>query len=376
MLLTVIYIILNTSIASLSTIALHLNWSNQRTAFHETAFFVLGSFIIYSSGSLLVWYIFPLRDYYTLAFPFPLLLGPILYFLSDGYINKRPRKKDWIHVLPFLGSLSFYISFVLYADFRNEYGTMYYSLLYTLTLISLIGYGVKSTLIWSKSLQKPASFLFVREGRIISLFLLLWVALFLIPTVLVTNAYIDTQGVVHIVLYLLILFIGWRVYLSIYRQINPSPTRQSSPILLPILNHSINHSNEVQEDGDSPITEAQKREYAQRIQLFIQTKGFVDPDINRDKFIEITNIPSAHLYYFLPHYYDKSFSAFINKLRVDYAAQELSKSDFSATVDDLGAACGFQSRASFYRNFTTEFGCSPLEYRANHIHPHHAKVSF
>src|SRR5690606_16648240 len=97
-----------------------------------------------------------------------------------------------------------------------------------------------------------------------------------------------------------------------------------------------------EEEEETPKTEAyilttrKQREYEQGMQRFIRSKGFTNPDIDRQTFVAITKISSKHLHHFLQDQYGKSFAAVINKLRVEYAAQELRKSDFVKNIDDWG----------------------------------------
>ncbi|WP_400261973.1 helix-turn-helix domain-containing protein [Sphingobacterium sp. SG20118] len=64
----------------------------------------------------------------------------------------------------------------------------------------------------------------------------------------------------------------------------------------------------------------------------------------------------------------QTLMGFINQLRLVYASRLLSQEEFVYTIDDLSFICGFNSRASFYRNFITEFGCSPHQYRTTVQH--------
>ena len=365
LLLTFVCIILNVLIVGLSAITLHLRGVYRTSTYDKVVIYVLSIFILYSATSLLSWYLFPLRDYYSVAFPFGLTLGPILYMLTKGFLNDKSIKGDWIHLLPFMLSLPLYGFFVFHTDFRHNHSNSYFGYLYATTFVSLIGYGSYALLLWRKARQEWSPLLFLRETRTFILFLALWAALFFTPIVLTADFYLDLKGAIHIFLCLGVLFVGWKLYLSTYRRLHGTANAEQ---MKPAILYSLSQGEEETIKMESlDITATQRREYEQGIQRFIRSKGFINPDINRQIFIEITKIPSKHLPYFLHSKYGKSFSAFINKLRVEYAAQELSKSDFVKNIDDLGEACGFRSRASFYRNFTTEIGCSPLEYRANNL---------
>ncbi|NGM62986.1 helix-turn-helix transcriptional regulator [Sphingobacterium sp. SGG-5] len=350
----------------MSAVTLHLRWSYQHSIYDKIVVYILSGFATYSAASLLFWYLFPLKDYYSLAFPFGLTMGPILLFLMKGSLNDESVKGDWIHLLPFILSLPFYGFFISHSDFRHDHSDGYFGYMYATTFASMIGYGSYSLLLWHKAgkTKKSPSLLFLREARGFVLFLALWAALFFTPIALTTDFYLELQSAIHVLLCLCTLFIGWKLYMSTYRRVRSNVGHRT------LTADSIFPKGEEEE---TPKTEAytlttrKRREYEQGMQRFIRSKGFINPEIDRQAFVAITKISPKHLHHFLQDQYGKSFSAVINKLRVEYAAQELRKSDFVKNIDDLGEACGFRSRASFYRNFTTEIGCSPLEYRANNL---------
>src|SRR5690606_20795502 len=116
--LTFVYVILNVLVISMSAVTLHLRWSYQHSIYDKIVVYVLSGFATYSAASLLFWYLFPLKDYYSLAFPFGLTLGPILLFLMKGSLNDESVKGDWIHLLPCILSLPFYVFFISHSDFR------------------------------------------------------------------------------------------------------------------------------------------------------------------------------------------------------------------------------------------------------------------
>ncbi|MBL1409058.1 helix-turn-helix transcriptional regulator [Sphingobacterium faecale] len=112
-----------------------------------------------------------------------------------------------------------------------------------------------------------------------------------------------------------------------------------------------------------PLTKEQKACYRNRIELFIQTLAYLDSDLNKDKFSTQLEIPVQHIAPFLRQEFGKGFNGFINQLRLNYAIRQLKNQELMYTIEDLSMVCGFSSRASFYRNFQAEFGCSPHQYR-------------
>lgn len=75
--------------------------------------------------------------------------------------------------------------------------------------------------------------------------------------------------------------------------------------------------------------------------------------------------------YVLSKYFNEvlseGFLRSINAMRVSYACELLEEEDMVYTMEELAVLCGFNSRASFYRNFGHYEDCTPLEYRERFI---------
>ena len=362
---TISYITLNVLTAVLSIVGLTLQRPRRTPIFNRVSIYVLSILGMYSVISLLFCGVFHTLDYYALAFPFCLLLGPAFYLLSLARRGEKTDKMIFLHLIPFILSLPFYVVFITNDNFRYQYYASYYWIIYLFAFFSVVGYCTWSVLLWSERIGTRSYALLQREGLAMILFLLAC------STLLVTSSkiwrgsfYVDMQEIAHTFFYLITLFLAWELSVRVW--VNRGVLSYRGAYHSAKIYPSVESTEEDKPDNDG-FTSEQKHEYKRSVELFIQKKGFADPKLNRDKFIEKTKIPSRHLGSFLHNTYGKGFSAFINKLRVDYVAEELGKSDFEGTIDDLGLACGFRSRASFYRNFTAEFGCSPLEYRTNNL---------
>lgn len=57
----------------------------------------------------------------------------------------------------------------------------------------------------------------------------------------------------------------------------------------------------------------------------------------------------------------------LNRIRLQKAKHHLKY--HSASVEDIGRMCGFESPSYFGKRFREAYGCTPLEYRKNYIHP-------
>ncbi len=57
-------------------------------------------------------------------------------------------------------------------------------------------------------------------------------------------------------------------------------------------------------------------------------------------------------------------SAYVNKMRMEYAALMLAGSDLS--INEIAGACGIENLSHFYRVFQRQYGTTPRRYRLNH----------
>lgn len=115
-----------------------------------------------------------------------------------------------------------------------------------------------------------------------------------------------------------------------------------------------------------PIMAEQEAVYRTKVEQFIQSLAYLVCELNKKKFSAQLDIPLPHVAPFLKHEFGRGFNGFINQLRLNYAAKQLKGEELIYTIEDLSVICGFSSRASFYRNFQSEFGCSPHQFRLEH----------
>ncbi len=57
-------------------------------------------------------------------------------------------------------------------------------------------------------------------------------------------------------------------------------------------------------------------------------------------------------------------SAYVNKIRMEYAALMLAGSDLS--INDISSECGIENLSHFYRVFQRQYGTTPRQYRVHH----------
>ena len=105
--------------------------------------------------------------------------------------------------------------------------------------------------------------------------------------------------------------------------------------------------------------------------LFEQIKGkiidqkfFLDNTFSRKTLMDEFNIPANKFAGLFRQYTGKTFSEYINDLRIEYVAELLLSGKY-ASVEELLKECTFISSTSLYRLFTKKYGMTPLKFLRN-----------
>ena len=80
-----------------------------------------------------------------------------------------------------------------------------------------------------------------------------------------------------------------------------------------------------------------------------------------DKMIELSGRSREHVSRSVKKYFNLSVSEYINKLRLNYAANLLLNSNMS--IIDISFACGFQNLGYFYRTFKEQYDLTPANFK-------------
>lgn len=87
-------------------------------------------------------------------------------------------------------------------------------------------------------------------------------------------------------------------------------------------------------------------------------KNFIE---GKKRFFELCGVTREHATRCLKRYYDITPSAYVNDLRLSYAANLFRTSDWNAT--DICYECGFQNLSWFYDAFMRKYAMTPAKYR-------------
>lgn len=118
-------------------------------------------------------------------------------------------------------------------------------------------------------------------------------------------------------------------------------------------------SSSKEEDSDNP----QKQLYLKIEEHLEQTKDFKNSNLSRETLALKIGTNGRYLIEAIRYGSNKTFTDYINDLRLDYAANKLTENR-TEPVEHILIESGFSSRATFNRLFKNKFGMTPKELRA------------
>ncbi|KKO89233.1 hypothetical protein AAW12_24295 [Sphingobacterium sp. Ag1] len=317
--------------------------------------------MLHQTSILMVNYLFTDELYLVLSLPFGLLYGPAILLLIGGLKRDRSLKKSVVHFLPFLfGLLLFLIvgtrrSILFDFEVENSLSVHFFSLLHF--------FGYVTYIVFRDDMKVANYILGLLKKNSYKVYIYATLFMFLIAELFVMVE-LRSRSEIHELFvqtfYLAFFSLLVKLYLISHRIINIDRGYiGESRIENEFPGVQINCEVEF-----SRISNLRERElsYKRRLEWFIEDRVYLDTELNKEKFCKQIGIPMNDVSPFLKKEFGKGFNSFINQLRVNYAAQQLAASQLTSTVDDLSFVCGFNSRASFYRSFQFEFGCTPIQY--------------
>ncbi|PWJ42674.1 helix-turn-helix domain-containing protein [Sediminitomix flava] len=100
---------------------------------------------------------------------------------------------------------------------------------------------------------------------------------------------------------------------------------------------------------------------------FIENEMFLAPDMTLEKMANQLNVSKHTLSQFLNENMDKSFSNYVNELRVEKAKERLLTIN-NYTIEGIAYECGFNSKSTFYTAFKKVVGLTPAQFRKENSH--------
>ncbi|MBE8722082.1 AraC family transcriptional regulator [Sphingobacterium pedocola] len=292
--------------------------------------------------------------------PFGLLYGPLLFFAYRTAHNDMLSLKTIIwHAFPFIIGLLAYSCFLAFYQFRMAYDRPYFAILYGLMALSWLIYPI--VVVLSDNRRHTDSKWIYRYAIVILLIL----AAFMLPLVITgtVKGHRATSSTSGFVIFLS-MFLG--VCLAYFYQLYQlTGTRRATSKA----NIQIEKPKPLLENDVTAITvdTTKFQKYYGRIETYLRHERYLNTEFKISGMLRELRLPKPVVVAFFADEYGATVKQAINSLRVKKACELLEMEFLENSMEELAMKCGFNSRASFYRNFNQEKACTPLEYRDNHL---------
>lgn len=350
--------LLYVAIFSVSFLAIHLGFiQKERSAMNTLLIVFLFVAILNMGHAYLFREVFSGYRYVDLGSPFGLIYGPLLFFGYRISHGRRIRNGEYIvHLSAFAIGFVAYVFFLINSNFREAYADSYYTALYTTIVISWSVYPI--ILILKGSKDTAVSSTIYRYAMII----LIVLASFFLPLIVLRAGQhiVQDMPAARLVTLIAMLLAVLTVYFYLLNRlvefsrvvaVHSSKIKQLPPLVI----ERIEPSREI------PLP------FFNKIKEYLTKDRYLNPAFKLETMSKDLSIPKHIISQYFQQVYEDSFVRTVNSWRIAYACQLLLKADVDFNVENLAFACGFSSRASFYRNFSQEKDCTPLAYREKYI---------
>ncbi len=264
-----------------------------------------------------------------------LLIGPFLYLYLKSY-SKNETSKWKLHILPFLVGITVLGIAYPYTEHSAIWSRYIVKGIYIQWLIYIILSFKFVKPIFKRLFQKKAKLTSI-DSWLLSVFMgisLIWLAY----NIGSYTSYIVGALSFSFVFYLIIL-------LFIFRN-----KRNTS-----FFEEREKYENKV---IDNRIIE----QIAAKITIVSDKELYLNPNLTLSNVAKVMSVSKHILSQFLNDHLDKSFTLFINELRIEKAKELLLLSN-SYTIEAIGYESGFNSKSTFHTTFKKITGQTPLEYQ-------------
>lgn len=304
--------------------------------------------------------LFALPRYIDTAFPFGLAYSPLFYFaLKISYGKTLSVKKDFWHLVPFC--LALIVTFFLFSspNFRAQYYRSYIIALYTAIPLSFLGYMLFALFRHNSTRQ---SVLYNNVYRVFgaSIIILLCMGLFFLVSTFTRIIPQQLSSKILPVAFIYLAIAGQ--VLSIFHYQIKTLTKTTFPKNAIIPEKAVEETTATRYQK-SLVSDDMLDTYETKLEKLIQQKMYRDPDLSLEEVARKIGAPRHHITQMFNIRKGKSFNQYINSHRIAHACSLLRANPQWGTIDELAYECGFNSKASFNRNFKNIVGKTPSEYR-------------
>ncbi|MFD2553610.1 helix-turn-helix domain-containing protein [Sphingobacterium tabacisoli] len=357
----VVFLYASIFVIALQALLLSFGIQNRNTIDNILSVFLI-QMLVDVSFMFLFTEVFPGMEYVSTAAPFGLTFGPFLFWIYRILEGKEvSRGKLWLHFIPFLLGVIGYVVFLCSPLFRSSYTIGYYTVLYGAMCASWVLYPI--FVLTAKKGPENINLGVFKYTMIVLLIL----TSFMLPFVWenykggVKEEPLMTGIVVIGAMLAGVSLIYWYMLGRLRVPLVAEAERNSEQIadvqLVPLLSP----------EGESRQSIYISTVHQRKIAEYLATEKYFDASFKLEQMAQDLNIPKSFISQYFTQVYSEGFVKTINSWRIARACDMLMSAELDMSMEELAFACGFNSRASFYRNFNLEKGCSPMVYREQNL---------
>ena len=263
-----------------------------------------------------------------------ILIGPFLFLYLKNYVTKE--NADWkVHILPFLIGITVIGILYPYLEHRTVWSKWIVKGIYIQWLVYiLLSFRFVKPIIQKLKIKEQLKNIDIWLLSIYFGVSVIWLAY----SIGAYTSYIVGALSFSFVLYLVVLLI-------IFKN-----------------NKQTTFFEEKEKYQNKDIEKDMLEKIETGLSTIIDKELFLDPNITLQKMAKELNVPKHVLSQYLNDKLRKSFSTFINELRVEKAKEFLqTKTNF--TIESIGYESGFNSKSTFFTAFKKLTGQTPSEYQ-------------
>jgi AraC-like DNA-binding protein len=264
------------------------------------------------------------------------LIGPALYLYIVSTLNEKTPKRWLIHIIPLVLLLIILGIIYPYWSYKELWSKFIIKGIYLQWLIYIVltGFQIKHIL---KKVFSKAKKLNEIEVWLLSIFTgvsIIWLSY----NIGSYTSYIVGALSFSFIFYLLVL-------LWLFKR-----------------NKNTLFFDEKEKYENKKIDTEKVKSITEKLAVIKDKKLFKNPNLKLSDIAKQLNIPSHQLSQLLNDNLGKSFSLFINELRVEEAKQLLISNNVH-TIETIGYDCGFNSKSTFFTTFKKTTGTTPAKYK-------------
>lgn len=289
----------------------------------------------------------------NISMPLFFLYGPLLLILIETHYGiRKPIKEYWIHFIPFLLLLIYYLPYyvmgteekLVFASGQVQFSELRFLFIRAipwLQIVSLFAYTLIAFRRQGLSSESNGSHKSVINNILVAFtgFVVSFLSYYLMVTLFSYNK--TSDYVISIAMSVFIYYIGYLGYSGLlvvngnrkkYR--NSVLTEKESDQIIKILNEAM-----------------------------LDQKVFLERTLSLDELSNKVGTPKHHLSQVLNEFLEKSFSDFVNEYRVEEAKKLLCSEELNLSMNGIAEESGFNNRTTFNTAFKKFTGLTPSEFR-------------